>query len=128
MAMKPETTNWPAVAAALNERIDELAVTKAELIRKSGVSFKTLDGYLNGEPIQRRDKRRDLCIALGWTTDSIDRILQGLEPSLAAPESDVLGDRIDSVEQAVREIRAEMSLLISQFEEMRQAVQLGMKG
>jgi hypothetical protein len=77
--------NWKIVGDAIAARIAALHVTKAEIIRKSGVSDKTLDGYIEGKPIRRRDKARDLCLALGWTPDSIDRILGGELPREAAP-------------------------------------------
>lgn len=67
---------WQAVGQAITHRIDALHRTKAEIIRLSGVSDKTLDGYMAGKPIVRKDKMRDLCAALGWTPDSIDRLLR----------------------------------------------------
>jgi hypothetical protein len=70
-----------AVGEAIRRRMrDELLLTKAELIRASGISDKTLAGYLAGKPVRRDDKRRDLCAALGWTPDSIDRVLDGQPP------------------------------------------------
>jgi hypothetical protein len=58
-------------------------ITRAELVRASGVSGKTIDAYVAGAPIVRADKLRDLSRGLGWTTDSIDRIRAGGEPALA---------------------------------------------
>lgn len=79
--MASETDDdWQRVGKAVNDRFVALRLTKAELIERSGVSFKTLSGYLEGEPIRRVDKRRDLARALGWTIDSIDRSLDGLPP------------------------------------------------
>lgn len=71
---------WTEVGRRIRNRINELQLTQAEAIRRSGVSDKTLTGYMDGKPIHRRDKRRGLCQALGWTPDSIDRILDGLDP------------------------------------------------
>lgn len=66
--------DWTRVATRLQARIAELKLSKAEVIRRSGVSQKSLDGYLAGEPIVRPDKGRGLCDALRWTHDSIDAI------------------------------------------------------
>lgn len=74
---------WAEVARRIDERIDELKLTNAEVLRRSGLSYKTLARYLEGKPIRRRDKERGLCEALGWTTDSIARILRGEEPEEA---------------------------------------------
>ena len=81
---EPDIEDWSRVGVALTARVQALAVTKAELLRASGLSQTTLDGYLAGAPRTkyRADKVRDLCIAVGWTSDSIERILQGEEPVL----------------------------------------------
>lgn len=68
---------WEAVADAIQRRMDFLGLTKAEVIRRSGITFKTLDRYLAGEPIRRADKRRDLIEALEWRHDAIDGLLAG---------------------------------------------------
>jgi hypothetical protein len=70
--------DWQRVGIALRRRIeDELRWTLAEAIEASGVSDKTLTGYMDGQPIKRRDKKRDLCEAIGWAPDSIERLLRG---------------------------------------------------
>lgn len=78
--MNDHPQRWDQVGAAIATRIKKLNMTKAEVIRQSGVSQKTLDGYIAGEPIVRADKRRGLCEALHWTPDSIDAILEGGSP------------------------------------------------
>lgn len=77
--------SWQRVGQAIADRMDELRLTKAMLIRAAGVSDKTLNGYLVGQPIKRRDKLWALADALRWTPDSIDRILAGDEP-VALPD------------------------------------------
>lgn len=74
------SAQWAEVGRRIAMRIDDLSLTKAEVIRRSGVSAKTLDGYITGNAIRRRDKERDLALALGWTSDSVRRILVGGEP------------------------------------------------
>lgn len=104
--------DWKRVGGAIQARIADLALSKAEVIRQSGVSDKTLTGYINGNPIKRPDKRRELCLALGWTPDSIDRLLAGNEPKEldAAPMTDLskrfdaLDERMAAIEQALRDL------------------------
>lgn len=72
--------DWEHVGEHLRERMARLMISKAELIERSGVSFKTLAGYLSGAPIRRIDKRRDLALALMWEPDAIDRILRNEMP------------------------------------------------
>lgn len=108
-------TRWEQVGDAVRARITELRLTNAEVQRRSGVSDKTLTGYLNGEPIRRADKARGLCEALGWTPDSIDRILDGDEPVVAGADGD-LAARIDAFEKATD---ARFSSLEDQMAAMR---------
>lgn len=91
--------DWQRVGRYISDRMATLKLTKAEVIDRSGVSHKTLDRYLAGEPIVRGDKARDLCTALGWTVDSIDRIAAGGEPVLASHDE-------PSVRQEIAELRA----------------------
>lgn len=91
----------------------ELRLTKAELIRQSGISAKTIDRYLAGEPIVRRDKERALCAAVNWTPDSIERILAGGEPVEASAEKAAdssYDERLDRLERELAALRAELGL------------------
>lgn len=98
--------DWGRVAAALNDRIAELKLTKAEVQDRAGVSQKTLDRYLAGEPIVRPDKARGICKALGWSSRSIDLLRAGGEAEvLGEPGSDRdYDDRLTRVEESVAEI------------------------
>ena len=71
---------------------DALGITKAEFERRSGISPVSLRSYLEGDFPTRRDKRRQLCDAFGWSYDSIDRIQQGLPPIMAAATIEVVAD------------------------------------
>jgi len=73
---------WDLVGAAIAERIRELGMTKAQVTRDASVSDTSLTAYIGGQPIRRVDKRTGLCRALGWSIDSIDRILDGKAPHL----------------------------------------------
>jgi hypothetical protein len=80
--MEPESPDWARLGVVVTERMRELALTKSELIRASGVSQSTLDSYMAGEARKshRLDKLRDLSLALGWTPDSLERVLAGEDP------------------------------------------------
>lgn len=73
--------SWAAVATRIERRIDELKLSQRELVERSGVSSSTWRSLAAGAPVRRNDKVRGICIALGWTPDSIDRILAGEEPN-----------------------------------------------
>lgn len=109
---------WVRVGEALGKRIAGLALTKAEVIRRSGVSIKTLNGYLAGEPIRRGDKARDLARALNWPDDAIALILDGQDPALldiegpAAPAD--LAGTIARLDAELAELRKEVNELRAQ--------------
>lgn len=67
---------------AIEGRLRELQLSRSEFSRLSGVSPKTLVGYIAGQPIKNVKKRRELLAALGWDRTSIERILAGGEPLL----------------------------------------------
>lgn len=94
MAHSGDVDDWQRVGEAITARINELSLTKAEVIEASGVSDKTLAGYMAGQRIARADKRRNLCAALGWTRDSIDRILAGGEPEVLPSYDSMARDAI----------------------------------
>lgn len=80
MAVDDTSERWPDVGRRITARIEEMSLLLSEVQRAAGISDKTLTGYMLGRPIVRADKRRGLCAALGWTDDSIARILRGEEP------------------------------------------------
>lgn len=84
--MADETQRWPEVARQLNERMVELRISKATLIERSGISFKTITRYLDGDPIRSLEKRAQVARAVWWTDNSIDRILRGEDPQPLAVE------------------------------------------
>jgi len=102
--------DWAAVGRRLRSRINDLKLTKAEVSRLSGISPKTLTGYMDGEPIVRRDKERSLCRAVDWSDDSIERLSRGEEPVGVQPGPDLsevelvalvmdLRQRVEAIEQ-----------------------------
>lgn len=60
----------------------DLRMGVVDLARASGLSEKHIRTLLNdgADTVPRDQTRWALCDALGWTPDSIDRILEGLEP------------------------------------------------
>lgn len=100
-----DETAWQQVGAAIADRLNALRITKAEFIERSGISDKTLNRYLAGEPIKRVDKERELCAALGWTDDSVQRILEGGEPIVTIPDQlDQVLARLDAQDAVLAEI------------------------
>lgn len=59
-----------------------LRIDQAGLARAAGISDATVRGFMNGQPrgLPREPTRWAVCDALGWTQDSIDKILAGGEP------------------------------------------------
>lgn len=107
---KSDGDGWPAVGRAIAERIKELGVTKAEVIRRSGVSDTSLDAYIGGQPIKRPDKLHGLCEALRWTPDSIELIRAGKKPIVTLP---AVGD------QVLARLDENHRLLVEILEELR---------
>lgn len=78
----PMDDDWKAVGRAVEARIRELGVTWETFYTSSGVSEATVSGVRKGRPIKRPDKLRDLTRGLGWSDDSVDRVLRGEPPVL----------------------------------------------
>jgi transcriptional regulator with XRE-family HTH domain len=107
----PDTSpdGWARVGQAITNRVATLQITKAELARRSGVTYKTLERYLAGEPIVRVDKRRELTRALGWAPGSVEALLAGgravvIDDDPGAPDD--LAARLDAVEAELAAIRS----------------------
>jgi transcriptional regulator with XRE-family HTH domain len=107
---------WDDVATRVQTRLVELGVTLKELERQSGVSDSTWRKLLRGEPITRPDKKRQICEGLRWTSDSIDRILNGGDPMVIGADAAGLADQVAM-------IQAEMMEQRELLEELRDAVQ-----
>lgn len=98
-------TEQRAVDAVL-ARIESAGLTKAELGRATGMSFKTIQRLVDERVLPTRgDKRRDLALGLQWPADAIDRILDGEDPA-SFPDTDHLLDGVngDPVLSALREL------------------------
>lgn len=126
-AEAPDPAAWKRVGDRIVERMNELEMTIPELVKASGVTRETLNGYIAGKQIKRPDKRRDLCRALRWRQESIDLILRGEEP--------IVRDELDDVgvaghggsegwpkflEDEFRALEDKVNRLESRIEEVRQ--------
>lgn len=108
---------------AIAARMKELDLSPGELAKQAGVSMPGLAHLRRGE--RRAYQVRltaPVCRALGWTTDSIERLLTGLPPSLLEPVSPPTG----VVDDELAELRARMQALEDLWEVvLRRAVAAG---
>lgn len=83
--------------ALMTYRIAELGIGWEQLASRTGLKYETIRGIRKGESGGRPLTRRAISVALGWTPDSVDRILAGGDPAeaTAAPavHSAPAGDR-----------------------------------
>lgn len=99
------------LASAVRQRRHELQLTQPELAAASGTTDRLIRGIELGESRDRHPATyRAISVALGWTGDSIDRILAGKDPVMAEdePDADSARDevllRLDRLESLVREL------------------------
>jgi DNA-binding XRE family transcriptional regulator len=72
-----------AIGKQVAVRRDELNLKQHELAEMAGFSIATMGAIEGGRrPTMSLTTKRGLCAALGWSPDSIDRILRGEEPEL----------------------------------------------
>jgi transcriptional regulator with XRE-family HTH domain len=81
--------DWRVARPRIQQRMEELRLSAADLARASGLSDKHVRRLLNGDDmtVPRDQTLWALCDALRWTPDSIDRILAGGEPTEVEDES-----------------------------------------
>jgi transcriptional regulator with XRE-family HTH domain len=71
----------PKLAAAIEARRKELGLSVQDIATQAGVTRQGLRPLLKGEERDYQDRLKfPVCRVLGWTNDSIDRILRGGEP------------------------------------------------
>lgn len=86
--------DWPAVAAAVRNRMAELDMTQAEFIHKSRLAPMTIRNLLEDEP-PRKATRPTLATAseaLGWPRDRLERILNGEAPPDPDADDKTIGE------------------------------------
>jgi transcriptional regulator with XRE-family HTH domain len=102
--------DWPAVAAALRDRLDERGLTMTELASRSGVSLTTVRELVHVLNTRRRQPRTlaSLSTALGWPSDHLGSVLRGRAATTPANddltavrrELDELRERVAALERA----------------------------
>ena len=94
------TKDWPAVAAAINTRLAERAMTQKSLADESGVSVATLRKLQKAEPAERgRPVLIALSVALGWAPGHLEAVSGGT----AVPD-----DPSSDLRQTVETMRADI--------------------
>jgi transcriptional regulator with XRE-family HTH domain len=96
-------SDWNTVGTLMRARMTQLAMDQQDVVNVSGVSRGTVGPILNGEGGNYRPKNlAKICAALGWTPDSIDRILEGREPAELSPQTDELTEALAAFDRASR--------------------------
>jgi transcriptional regulator with XRE-family HTH domain len=79
----PNLNPWSRLAELVDKQMTDQGMSQADLERKSGVSDFTIRKVLKGDQHNYRGPiLRKLSLALGWTADSAERILNLGEPVL----------------------------------------------
>lgn len=109
---------WSTAQNRIQLRMAELRLDVVDLARASGLSEKHVRNLLNGTDVSEpRDKTKwALCDALKWTTDSIDRILDGGEPVIADPDDSGEVSPLERLDGRLTEIE---SMLMSNLTHIR---------
>ena len=111
--MKLNRTDWAAVGHAVTKRVEELNWDQAELVRRSGLSDPLVRGIMRGTPrgTPRPKNLRTIAETLGWSSDSIDRILEGGTPvEVDQPAHTWEGHQPEDVAALVAEMREFMAI------------------
>jgi len=75
-----DNEGWKRVWSAIEARLLKIPMSKADLYRDSLVSPRTFANMRRyGTPIAAIHKRVAICRAVGWTDDSVDRLVSGEE-------------------------------------------------
>lgn len=104
--MTKRKNRWDDVAAAVSARMDALGyLVQADFVRDTGISDPTVrvfqTGRLRGNVEPSDGSRKRMSVALGWSPDSIDRLLRGEEPVEVEP-ADELTKRVAALEAKVQ--------------------------
>jgi DNA-binding XRE family transcriptional regulator len=112
---------WPVVAETVKRRRLELDLSQRAAAIAADTSPTTW-GNLEKHS-QRVDplSRTKICRALGWTLDSIDRILAGGDPEVAEgftplPSVDEMASRLMTLEAGLAGLRADVQSLLERID------------
>lgn len=91
------------MAEAIDARRQELGIASiAEFERRTGITREGLKPLLAGERRRYQDRLKwPVCAALGWTADSIDRLLRG-EPAQMAGVPELAATELSSLAASFR--------------------------
>lgn len=108
---------WQQVWRAIDERREHLRMSFADLYRATETSEGTFRKMrFDGIGVARSNKRRAICAGLGWSADSIERLLAGGHAMSAEDDVPQLGpdvraavDRLATISAEVAKIRTTMA-------------------
>lgn len=116
----PETADFERLAERVRTRRHELGLTQSALASEAGATDRLIRSIELGEQRNRHPGTlRAIAAALGWTPDSIDRILAGEEPAakrLLTPDQE---ERLLALERQLAELRAEIKEVREERDEPR---------
>lgn len=102
---------WAKVGELLTARLRERGMNQSDLADASGLSRETVRPFTKGVPNRRNaHTRAQICRAVGWSHDSIDRILAGKRPALSEAPHDV--------DRRLRELERQNDYLEAQVDEI----------
>lgn len=101
-------------------RIVELRTSQAVVVKYSDVSRPTWQKLFAGQPVTYPHKRAQMSLALGWSADSIDRLLAGGEPAVLSTSAVDLRDGPTGARIAALEQR--LAAVVDDIAAIRQAV------
>ena len=89
MGEDDDIEGWKRVWSAIEARLLKIPMSKADLYRDSLVSPRTFANMRRyGAPLSADHKRVAICRAVGWSDDSIDRLLSGDDPLVIEDQLD----------------------------------------
>jgi transcriptional regulator with XRE-family HTH domain len=81
--MTDSQQRWALIRDVVRERMRDLAISQAELVRASGVSDFTVRKVMNGTPGNYRESNlAKMALALGWTPTAFADLLAGRRPTV----------------------------------------------
>jgi DNA-binding XRE family transcriptional regulator len=125
------------VRRQIEARMEALRLDQSDLARATGLSEKTIYNVLSTDNGLKRKTKWALCDALGWTQDSIDRLMAGKEPvpvddadptpanvkRLPSPV-DQLAERLGTLERRTREAVEHVTENADRLDELADQIRL----
>lgn len=101
---------------AINQRIAQLGMSKAEVARRANISESLLHKTLSGKHKMGGDSARRVDVALGWPTGTLQAVLD----HDAAPPTDLLSgpDRLQHLEEDVAALRSDIATVVTLVQQL----------